>query len=192
MNNDKLTKVLQRYLKLLVLRSKRNDTSPQGNKNRLRGLISKKQIVEFFIKNGQWPSRKSIYVRERKLAQRLENCVCPSMVQHDPILRRIVLATGRKPSGKRKHNVDIFKEEILDFMKTNNRAPSGKLNEEIIPGERLLRQKLNYYTQVSGDMTLLGKVYDLDPCHRSGIPVKYRPLINSALDVSKPLIRLVK
>ena len=74
----------------------------------------------------------------------------------------------------------------------NNRVPTTSRKHELIKGEATLRNRLEYYTKDKNDMTFLGKIYAVDKCHLSGIPAKYRPIINEALDVEKPLIRLVK
>ena len=41
-------------------------------------------------------------------------------------------------------------------------------------------------------MTLLGRIFEVDKCHLSGIPMKYRAIINKSLDVERPLVRLPK
>ena len=101
------------------------------------------------------------------------------------------MSNGRKVNNKRKNNVQGFKKDILLFVKEHGRVPITHRNNEIVEGESLLRHRLDYYTNKCNDMTLLGEVYNLDPCHKSGIPSKYRALINEALSVKKPLIRLV-
>lgn len=101
------------------------------------------------------------------------------------------MATGRTTNNKRKHNVQEFKKDILAFLEEHGRVPVIHRDHELVEGESLLRSRLDYYTREGHDTVLLGKVYDLDPCHKSGIPSKYRALINQALDVEKPLIRLV-
>lgn len=101
------------------------------------------------------------------------------------------MATGRTTNHKRKHDVKGFKKEILQFMETHGRAPMSR-RHQTVEGEGCLREKLNRYTLELKDMTFLGEVYGKDKCHRSGIPGKYRKLINESLDVEKPLIRLVK
>lgn len=189
MNHEKLGKILQRYLDLLDLRKKRS-RNKKGNFG--SGYNSKIRLIAFYNKNGEWPSKRSPYVLDKQLAVRLENYVSKASKMYDPVLRLIVLATGRKPSFKRKHNVQLFKQEILQFVETHNRAPTTHAINELVPGEAKLRQKLDYYTKNRNDMGLMGKVYAIDKCHRSGIPARFRSIINEALDVEKPLIRLVK
>lgn len=188
MNYEKLAKVFQRYLDLLAVRKKRSKGKKGNFGNSFR---SKERLIRFFDKNGEWPSKNSPYVIDKQLALRLENYLSKASPMYDPVLRRIVLATGRKPSGKRPHNPALFKEEILEFTKLHGRAPM-RYKTEIVPGEGNLKAKLDYYTLINKDMAFLGKMYALDKCHRSGIPNRFRPLINSQLDVEKPLIRLVK
>lgn len=187
MNTEKIAKVLSRYLNLLALRKKR-----LGRGNGFSGIRTKEKVINFFNKNGEWPSRLSPYKKDKKLATSFENFVCKSSPSYDPILRRIALATGRKNVFKSKHSVILSKQEIIEFIKTHGRAPTTHKAQEIIPGEANLRRKLDYYTINRNDMTLIGQVYATDKCHRSGIPMRFRPLINSHLDIEKPLIRLVK
>ena len=160
-------------------------------KMQARGVRSKNQILDFFLKNGSWPTRLSDSKVERRLAQRFENYVAKTAKTYDPTFRLIARALGRKTNGKRPHNVVGFKEEIMAFLKEHGRVPATRSGEKI-PGEATLRNKLDYYTKQGNDMTLLGMVYKEDPCHRSGIPSRLRPFINAQLDVTKPLIRLVK
>lgn len=156
-----------------------------------RGMATKGRCLDFFLRTGAWPSRLSESKLEVKLAQRFENFISKTAGSYDPTLRRIVMATGRKSNNKRRHDVAGFKQEILDFVKEHGRVPTTR-SGETIPGEGTLRNKLDYYTKQGNDMTLLGLVYKEDPCHRSGIPMRFRPLLNQQLDVTKPLIRLVK
>ena len=193
MNIEKLNKVFQHYLNLLDLRNKRlcNKPTYQGNKQARKGYESKKRIIAFFVQNGEWPSIRSTYKNDKILGNRLENFVCPRSASYDSILRRIVMSTGRKSNNKRQHNPALFKEQILEFMRVNGHAPR-KYREQKLFNEGNLKAKLDYYTLTNKDMTFLGKVYDLDPCHRSGIPMRFRPVINEQLDIDKPLIRMVK
>lgn len=162
-----------------------------GRTNFKRGVRSKNRIMDFYLKNERFPRRDATSKIERELAQRFENYVSKAAGSYDVNLRRIALALGRKPTGKRKHDVAGFKKQIMEFIKENGRVPSTASGEKI-PGEGNLRHKLDYYTKNCNDMTLLGMVYKEDPCHCSGIPMKFRPFLNQQLDVSKPLIRLVK
>jgi hypothetical protein len=157
----------------------------------IRGNRSKNRILDFFLKNGRWPNRVSDSKTERQLGTRFENFIAKTAAAYDPTLRRIARALGRGTNNKRPHNVAAFKKEILTFIKENGSVPTTRSGEKI-PGEGQLRNKLDYYTKNANDMTLLGMVYKEDPCHRSGIPMKYRPLLNQQLDVTKPLFRLVK
>lgn len=163
-----------------------NTRKMQAKANRSKNLI-----LDFFLKNGRWPTRLTDSKIERKLAQRFENYVSKTAPSYDVTFRRIARALGRGTNNKRPHNVAGFKEEIVAFMKEHGRVPTTR-SGETIPGEGTLRNKLDYYTKQGNDMTLLGIVYKEDPCHRSGIPMRFRPLLNQQLDVSKPLIRLVK
>ena len=142
------------------------------------------------MKNNRWPNRRSKNKAERKLGQVFENFVSKEAASYDSRMRRIAMTTGRTTNNKRKHNVNGFKEEILDFIKTYGRTPM-RYRGETIEGEGSLRSKLDRYTLTLKDMTFLSKVYNADPCHRSGIPSKFRPIINKALETEKPLIRLV-
>lgn len=155
------------------------------------GNRTKNKVLDFYVKNGRWPSRNSSKAAERRLGATFENYTSKESGTYDSAFRDIVVATGRVSNNKRKHNVDGFKQEILDFIQEHGRAPTTYAGAKI-EGEGRLRQKLDYYTLKNNDMTLLGKVYETDKCHRSGIPAKFRPVINEAIgNVSKPLIRLV-
>lgn len=156
-----------------------------------RSIRSKNKVLDFFLGNGYWPSRLSKSKKERVLAARFENYISKENLCFDQELRDLSLATGRTTNNKRKHDVDGHKKEILEFLKTHNRAPSTSYGYSLIDGEARLRHKLDYYTLDKNDMTLLGKVYEVDKCHRSGIAAKYRAIINQSLDVEKPLIRLI-
>ena len=160
-------------------------------KTRAKGNRSKNRILDFFMKNGRWPDRISDSKTERQLGTRFENFIAKTAKSYDPTFRRIARALGRKSNNKRPHNTAGFKEEIMTFIKDNGRVPSTASGEKI-PGEGNLRHKLDYYTKQGNDMTLLGMVYKEDPCHLSGIPMRFRPFLNEQLDVTKPLIRLVK
>lgn len=156
-----------------------------------RGMATKNKCLDFFLKNNRWPTRLSDSKVERQLAQSFENYIAKTAGSYDRDFRRIAMATGRKSNYKRRHNVAGFKEEIITFMKKHGRVPTSR-SGEVIPGEGTLRNKLDYYTKQGNDMTLLGLVYKEDKCHRSGIPMRFRPLLNEQLDTEKPLIRLVK
>lgn len=181
---SELKKVFDKYRELLK--------SKVGNhKTRARGRRSKERILLFFEKNGKWPSRLSKSNREKKLGYRFENYTSKVSLSYDAELREIVMITGRKSNNKRKHNISEFKKEIVSFIETYGRVPTVYCGETI-PGEGKLRAKLDYYTKVNRDTSLLGKVYSMDKCHMSGIPMKFRRIINLSLETEKPLIRLAK
>lgn len=195
--NETLVKLIKEYRELLKIRVK-NYVCGKGAgkgrglwvKNKIRkGNKSKLQILDFFEKNGRWPSRLSLHKREVKLAQRFENFVSLKGPSTDPEFRKIALASGRKSNHKRDHNVQEFKKEIIAFILENGRVPTSKSGEKI-QGESNLRHKLDYYTDHAKDMTFLGEVYSLDRCHKSGVPMKFRPIINRSLDTEKPLVSL--
>ncbi len=156
-----------------------------------RGLRSKILVLNFFIKNGHWPSKLGKAKRERVLGARFENYVAKTTVSYDPEFRKLAMSTGRTTNNKRGHNVKKFKEEIVSFIEEHGRVPVTHREFELVEGESKLRSRMDYYTKECNDMTLLGTIYTLDPCHLSGIPSKFRAIINSHLDVEKPLIRLV-
>jgi hypothetical protein len=164
----------------------------KGREQMVAGNRSKNRCLDFYIKNNRWPSRLSVLKKERLLAQRFENYVSKQSKSHDPEFRKIVMRTGRISNNKRKHNVTEFKKEIMSFLREHGRVPGSSRQYETIEGEARLRQKLDYYTKEKNDTTLLGKIYDTDKCHLSGIPLKYRRIINESLDIDKPLIRLVQ
>ena len=186
---NKLHRIIDKYVTLL----EKNKTVTVKNRygtyqlSLKRGIDSKKRIINFFLKNNRWPSRLSAKTEERKLGFKFENCISKESPLYDPSLRRIAMTTGRTSNNKRKHNVRGFKKEILEFIQEHGRVPAVHAG-----GESQLRSRLDYYTNECNDMTLLGQVYEVDKCHKSGIPSKYRVTINEALSGSKPLIRLVK
>lgn len=184
---NKWIAVFNEYRKVLKERIK-NHCRPGGLSV---GNKSKNQCLDFYLKNNRWPSRLSPFKRERSLAQKFENYVSKQSKSHDPEFREIVMSTGRISNNKRKHNIAKFKEEIIAFLEEHGRVPTTSRQCEIVEGEARLRNRLDYYTKQKNDMTLLGKIYDTDKCHLSGIPSKYRRIINEALDVDKPLIRMV-
>jgi hypothetical protein len=181
----KINRIISKYRTLLRARAS------GGNLAIIRGNKTRNKVLDFFQKHGRWPSRLSKNVTERKLGQSFENFCSKETPSYDPQLRRIAMATGRTTNNKRKHNVAGFKQQILDFIKEHGRAPTTHQGETI-EGEGNLRHKLDYYTKQCNDMTLLGQVYAGDKCHKSGIPMKFRALINEALSKEeKPLIRQV-
>lgn len=195
--NAKLEKIFNRYRALLAKRLKdykygkgagQGKTLNAKNKIRQRNN-SKLRILAFYEKTGKWPSRLGKTKTERTLGTRFENFVSKESATYDSQFRRIAMVSGRKTNNKRKHNVQEFKAQIIEFIKTNGRAPST-YSGQTIEGEARLRAKLDYYTKKANDMTLLGEVYSLDKCHKSAIPMKYRPIINVALKVEKPLVRM--
>lgn len=183
--NIKLKKIFERYKRLITKKA-------GGHKAIRKGNITKRRILRFYEKNKRWPNRTSTCEIESLLGSRFENFVSPTAPAYDYRLRRIALVSGRKASGKRKHNIQEFKKEIISFVEIYGRVPARYKNQKI-EGEGRLRAKLEYYTKECGDMTFLSKIYSADKCHRSGIPLKYRPLINRNLDeLEKPLVRLTK
>lgn len=162
-----------------------------ANGQNSRGYRSKIRVLDFYLKNGFWPSRAYAATKtERSLGTKFGNYVAKTSPCYDASFRAVAMATGRTSNHKRPHNVKAFKQEILDFIKTHGRVPTTR-SGETVEGEGCLRNKLDYYTKQGNDMTLLGKVYEGDKCHKSGIPAKFRALINESLDTDKPLIRLV-
>ena len=187
---NKLHRTIRRYRNLLRVKVAKR----KGEKYYtlfLRGNKSKNKVLDFYLANNRWPNCRSKSIYERKLGRRFENFVSKEAASYDPHFRRIVMATGRVSNNKRKHNVEGFKKEILEFLNTHGRVPCPSYNHEIFEGEARLRHRLDYYTNQKNDMTLLGKIYDVDKCHKSGIPSKFRKIINESLNVEKPLIRLV-
>lgn len=184
---NKWISIFNEYRKTLVEKLKKHDRPGSlyvGNK-------SKNKCLDFYLKNNRWPNRLSIFKRERQLAQRFENYVSKQNKSYDPEFRKLVMSTGRVSNNKRKHNVAEFKKEIIAFLEEHGRVPTTSRECEIFEGEGRLRNKLDYYTKKKNDMTLLGKIYDTDKCHLSGVPSKYRKIINEALDIDKPLIRII-
>lgn len=195
MTQERIIKLFNKYRALLKHRRVTNLTSAvnglrviRQKKNIIKSTKSKNQILDFYLLNGRWPSRKAVKIQERKLGARFENYASNAGMSADPTFRKIVLALGRKPTFKRKHDVKGFKQEILNFIAENKVVPGYVLNEN--EDDKKLRQKLDYYSRT--DRTFLGKVYKLDPCHKSGILRKYRPTINSQIETDKPLVRLNK
>jgi hypothetical protein len=184
---NKFYRLIDKYRALLKVRVAKSECKGMT----IKGNRTKNRILDFFLTENRWPDRKSTKKREQALGQRFENYVSKQAASYDPQFRRIVMLTGRKSNHKRKHDVQGFKKEILAFIKEHGRVPSTSYQYQTNEGEARLRHKLDYYTQTKKDMTLLGKIYETDKCHLSGIPVKYRKLINESLDVEKPLIRLV-
>jgi hypothetical protein len=156
-----------------------------------KGLKKKNKILDFYLSNNRWPKRNGATDTERTLATAFENYLSKESGTYDAKLRRIVMATGRKSNHKRKHDIAGYKKEIIAFMKEHGRVPSTSYKYQTFEGEARLRHKLDFYTVEKNDMTFLGVVYGYDKCHKSGIPAKYRALINKSLDVEKPLVRLV-
>jgi hypothetical protein len=183
---NKFYKLIERYRGILKEKQKKF-----GNGASAKSVKSKNIILDFYLRNNRWPSRLSKNKREKQLASRFENYISKENKCYDSNLRRIALVAGRKTNHKRKHDIEGFKKEILKFIEDNGRVPSPSRKHQILEGEATLRHRLDYYTLDKNDTTFLGKVYDGDKCHRSGIPSKYRAIINKALDVEKPLIRLV-
>jgi hypothetical protein len=189
---NKFHRILDKYRTLLKTRVKRAKTKKTtgGLHYILKGNVTKNKILDFYLKTNRWPSRLSKNGSEKTLGHRFENYVSKEAGSYDAQLRRIVMTAGRKTNNKRKHNVTKHKADIVEFMKKYGRAPITHRRFAKIEGESLLRSRLDYYTNEKKDMALLGKVYEQDKCHRSGIPSRFRPIINEALKTSRPLIRL--
>lgn len=192
---NKIYLIIEEYRELLKNRVKQKI----ANKN-LRGLNlviggnkSKNNILDFFLKYNRWPSRcKPVNKYEYRLSLKFENFIAKQSGSYDLEFRKLAMLSGRKTNHKRKHNIEEFKKQIVDFLEKHGRAPSTSYEYQIIEGEACLRQKLDYYTQNKNDMTFLSIVYKHDKCHKSGIPAKYRKILNEYLDIEKPLIRLIK
>jgi hypothetical protein len=184
---NKFYRIIDKYRRILTKRYTKTKSVMTVNSNR-----SKNKILDFYLKNNRWPNRRSNNKTEKRLGSKFENYVSKENFCYDPNFRRIVMITGRKSNNKRKHDRSILKKEILDFIEKHGRTPNRYGRPQEFEGESKLRNNLDRYTQVYKDMTFLGEVYSLDPCHRSGIPLKFRPLINKALDVDKPLFRICK
>ena len=184
---NKLYRIFDKYRKLLKIKANKS----QCHGMTLKGNNTKNKILDFYISNNCWPNRRSVSKREKKLGQKFENFMSKESGSYDSHFRRLVMLTGRKSNNKRSHDRKVLKKEILDFIMKYGRVPNYYGNRQEIGGESKLRSNLNRYTLEYGDMTFLGEVYSLDPCHRSGIPSKYRAIINESLIVEKPLIRLI-
>lgn len=190
MNKEKVNKLFTEYRK--TIRQRWLDAAI-ARKQILKGNRTKLRILAFYERNGRWPNRQNgLTENERNLGTRFENFISKKAGAYDPDLRKISIALGRKASGKKEHNVVKFKNDILNFLAEHGRVPSTSYEHETIDGEANLRRKLDYYTVNCKDMTLLGQVYSVDKCHKSGIPAKYRKIINESIDVEKPLVRLTQ
>jgi hypothetical protein len=183
---NKVYRIFDKYRTLL---NKRREEW-NGTGSLLRGNRTKNRILDFYLKNNRWPNRRLGNKFEKVLAQRFENFVSKENGSYDATFRRIVMAMGRKTNNKRKHDKRGFKKQILDFIDQYGRTPM-RYAYESIEGEGNLRAKLDYYTLKQNDMTFLSKVYKKDKCHKTGIPGKYRSVINQSLDIDTPLVRLV-
>lgn len=178
---NKVYRVVDRFRSLLNKRK-----SLTTNRMTLRGIKNKIKVLDFYVKNNRWPSRLSRTKTEKMLGYKFENYMSKESPRYDSNFRRLAMVTGRTTNNKPKHDIPGSKKKILEFIKEHGRTPgNGNLEES------RLRHKLDRYTLENNDMTFLGQVYEGDKCHRSGIPGKFRALINEALSVEKPLIRLV-
>lgn len=182
---NKIYRIIDKYRNILA-----KEQAKSGNKQTLRGVKNKNIVIDFYIKYNRWPSRLSKSKLERRLGTRFENYVSKESGSYDSSFRRLSRVLGRNTNSKRKHDVRNNKNAILEFIENHGRVPTT-YGGQVIEGEARLRSKLDYYTKVGNDMTLLGKVYKADKCHKSGVPAKYRPIINQTLDIEKPLIRMV-
>lgn len=184
---NKLYGLLDKYRALIKKKSKNGFYKGQTKKS----VAKKNKILDFYLSKNRWPKRNGSTAKERTLAMAFENYLSKESGTYDANFRRIVMSTGRKSNNKRKHDIAGFKQEIIAFMKEHGRVPSTSYKYQTFEGEARLRHKLDFYTIEKNDMTFLGIVYEHDKCHKSGIPVKYRALINKSLDVERPLVRLV-
>lgn len=182
---NKLYKIFDRYRSFLKYKKNSNPNKLTSQSNK-----TKNKILDFYLDKGRWPNRRSKNSFERALGQRFENYLSKESGCYDSSLRRLAMATGRTTNKKRKHNKKEFKRQILEFIDQYGRTPMA-YDSQIIEGEGNLRHKLDYYTLKNNDMSFLSEVYKKDRCHKTGIPGKYRALINKALESDKPLIRLV-
>lgn len=192
MKQIQIVRILAKFKKLLQTRMDKRKTAGDRTSQLRRANRSKRRILKFFVENGRWPNRRGTNVSETKMGTLFENYMSKESLSYDSTFRRIAMATGRKTNNKRAHNIQGFREEIIAFVKENGRVPSTSYEYQKLEGEACLRHKLDYYTKKRKDMSLLGIVYASDPCHLSGIPVKYRPLINQFLMVEKPLCRIIR
>ncbi len=196
--NLKLQKIFTRYRKILIKRLKEykyGEGAGTGrslfSKNSVRqGNKTKNRILDFYEKNGRWPSRRSKSVRERYLGYRFENLVSKEAGAYDAQMRRIAMVSGRKTNNKRKHDVQGFKKQVIEFIEQHGRIPARYADQKI-QGEGILRARMDYYIDDKNDMSFSGEIYSRDKCYRTSIPYKFRPLINRALEeTEKPLIRM--
>jgi hypothetical protein len=183
---NKLYKIFDKYRELLKTRYEKSN----HHERILKGNRTKNKILDFYIANNHWPSRLSTNKVERALGTAFENLVSKKSRAFDRQLRRIIMMTGRTTNNKRPHDIQGSKKQILEFIKTHGHTPKS-YDCQTIEGEGNLRSKLDRYTLTLGDMSFLGQVYGYDKCHRSGIPSKFRSIINEALNTEKPLIRMV-
>lgn len=161
-----------------------------GYRKIFKTVSKKKAILRFFTVHGRWPKRTSSDQYECKLGTSFENYLSKKSGNYDRAFRRVAMASGRVSNHKRPHDPAQFKQDILDFLAKNGRVPLTSYSIDRV--EARLRNKLDYYTKKKHDMSLLGKIYEVDKCHLSGIPTRFRKFLNGQLDVEKPLIRLVK
>jgi hypothetical protein len=179
---NKVYRAIDKYRSLLVSRANKKDRKSNRSKNR---------ILDFYLKFNRWPRRNGSTQTERTLGARFENYCSKTAPRYDVSFRRLARVLGRGTNNKRKHDKRGFKKQILEFIEKHGRIPN-RYKFAKIPGEGNLNAKLTYYTTKNNDMTFLGQVYSGDKCHRSGIPFKFRPLLNGLLQenrLEEPLIR---
>lgn len=140
----------------------------------------KESILRWATKNGRLPSRKSEKVIERRYGQRMENYLSIKNPCFDPEFRDLIYSKfDRKVNNKREHNKALRINELLTFLKENNRTPSIVIKEE-----RNLCSILCNYTRPASPLynsKLERQVFGIDKCFRTLIPKKYRKCINNAL-----------
>jgi hypothetical protein len=182
--NTTILNLLNQYLETINKESR-------GSKIKRKGYRSKRRVINFLVLNGRWPTNyKAATQTERLLGRRFNNYISKMSLCYDERFREIVLMTGFKARKKPKHDVSGMRIRIMDFVEKHGRMPTNQ-KAETIAGEGVLRRAFDYYVKRRNDMSLLGFAYANDPCHLSGIPMKYRTIINEALDTEKPLIKLV-
>jgi hypothetical protein len=151
-------------------------------------VARKQQILTWAEKNGRLPRRKSTKVLEKRVGQRLENLLSPTHPSFDAEFRNLIYSKfPRKVNNKRAHNKALRVSELLTFMRTYNRAPSGTIREE-----RKLHSTLSNYCGKGSSLynaKAEKKVLAIDKCYRTMVPKKYRQCVNVALAVTNSKLK---